>query len=402
MGYKWAKHIVIALLIMLQACQSSERWVDWYPYYDSSKTTPYGTSVFKDQLENVLVNSQYFQVPGKTEAFFEEFDYQEGGTYFYIHSTMMHTEDLTETLLDHCSYGNTLFLACQKFNHTLRNYGIKTLTIKDTAKFHYLKVSDNEEEVFNMNKEYSNTTYFSNVPDRAVVLGNVVIENDTFPNFISLSIGDGYLLLHSDPELFTNYMMLHKAQGLYALNTLEYIGDQAYLIWDGENVYNRFTRVESSGSSSDTLRFIKSSSSLYSAFLILIFGTLVFLAFNYKRVLSVSGIYKKKKNASQAFVTMISQLYMSEDNHADIAKHRVNFILDQIRTKYYLDIAVIDDKFRDRLAEKTKQDASTLNGFVYTLNKIKKSKYLNKKDFINLSRSLELYVQKINLYHGNK
>ena len=99
-------------------------------------------------------------------------------------------------------------------------------------------------------------------------------------------------------------------------------------------------------------------------------------------------------------MTMISNLFMTESNHIDLARHRVNFVLDQIRNKYLMDISELNQGFVQRLSDKSNVDEATLQQYIDQLNTVRNETYLKRKDFMEFNKNIEQFIKKLDLYHG--
>lgn len=389
-------HIALFGLLLLAACQPR---TDWSPYFESQYKQPYGTKVFQEQLEYQFPASTVEIIKGHTDELFATDDY-ELSTYVYVNPYYYPDSAEYEQLEQYAKDDNALFIATQNPTaHCFTKYGIK-LGRKKTPKFNFrlekLNVLDQE---YNLDNRGVRATYFTKIPPYATVLGTVTIGDSTFPNYIAIRLA-GYnnkLYLHAQPHVYSNYSMLHKDDGLYALHTLSYLKYTQYFLWDGYGTDRRYTTQPSDGDTEGLLRYIYGSKSLTYALLTILALVLLFFAFNYKRITRAIPVLRPERNNSIDFMKMVANLFVGEENQIAAAKYRANFVLDRIKEKYFLEAADLDENYRKALATKTQVDEQKLVNFVAQLNKIRYSNTLDKAGFIRFSEVIENGISLIKL-----
>ncbi len=396
------KIIVIALLgCLFCGFSSSPRVSDWSRYYESQYKQPYGTYVFHKELEASFPDALFQNINSKTPDFLIE-EYIEHGTYFYINRTLRYMDSAIQAeLLDFMMYDNGIFVASTNFNRVFfETYDIQTsyFYAKEPCKLTLTK--PNGVDNFEIENIETQVFYFSNLPDNVRVLGTIEVNGEQKPNFISYSFGgtNAQILLHCNPELFTNYHMLNKKDGTYALSTLRHLVHTDELIWDGKNTRKRFYRQEQQGGTTGLLRFIMANKSLRYGFFTLVSCVILLLIFNYKRVTRELKIYKPQENNSVAFIKTIATLFMNQKNHVDLAKYRVNFILDRIRNKHHLDTTELNDNFKKQFASKVGVHSNNVEVFVSTLHKTRSARYLSREEFIAFNTIIERNIKKLKIY----
>ncbi len=286
----------------------------------------------------------------------------------------------TEELLYFVSQGNTLFVSATtmpdilkdslKFDVVLRNHietKLKSTLVNSTINFEFDKGAS----------DY----YFSKFDKKTTtILGNIHDGKYTLPNFIEIKHGKGKFLLHLQPIAFTNYYLLK--------NNYKYIESVCSHI-DSKNIYWSVEGIEKSSISESPLRFIFSQPALKWAWYLSLFGILIFMLFNAKRRQRVIPIEEPVKNTTVEFAKTIGNLYFIEKNHKDIAQKKVVYFLEKIRKDYYLDTAVLDESFINRLHQKTSKDKTDIIKVVNKINYTKNSSSLTEKDLLELNTLIE-------------
>ena len=383
--------IVISFVLLFSACGRLP--VDWTPYYESQHTSPYGTKVLENELQNIFRHSDFYQITGKTEDDINSW-YDTDASFIYVNPKFYPDSTFTEDLEQFTDYGNSLFIATEDETHAL------------FSKFHLgMMHQDQDSYRLQLNYLYSGSkhytienrpnnaiSYFTSIPSYAKVLGTVEIGDTTFPNFLYVSRrdSDNKILIHANPELFSNYHLLNHADAEYSLNTFSHLLHTQTIFWDGYGTARRYAMTEPvEGDSNSLLRYILSSQALTLGFGTLLLAFILFFLFNYKRKTRSIPIHVPQENNSLAFVELISTLFEGEENQIDLAKYRANYILDIIKEKYYVDIESLDDIFIQRLSHKTEINIETLKPFVFQLRKARNKNYMNQDDFAKFCRIIE-------------
>lgn len=384
--------------LLVTGCQKEK--VDWRRYFESQHNTPFGTSVLLSELEYLFDDPYVEVIKGRTEESLDEWA-EEYSTYVYINPVFYPDESLFERLLKYNADENSAFISTYESpNSAFEHFGIETSGTEDSLYRLTLTSLNESDRSFTIeNKRYSDIVYFTKIPDFARILGTVVVGDSSYPNFFSLSREDGQsqLFFHANPELFSNYHLLKDEDGLYALNTFSHLQHTEFFLWDGFGTERRYSMPPSEGDSAGLLRYILANKSLFYALLLLMGALIFFILFNYKRVTRSMPIHIPPENNSIEFMTLVANLFVSEENHIDLARYRVNYVLDKIKEKYYLDIAEVDDNFRERLAAKANLNPDDLKPFIYHINKVKNTNYLNKESFLKFNKIIEPFISKLSL-----
>jgi len=131
----------------------------------------------------------------------------------------------------------------------------------------------------------------------------------------------------------------------------------------------RYTTPPQDGSVWDTLSYILKHKSLAAALFTFIAAILLLFGVNYKRISRNIPIYSRPQNNSLAFMKMVSNLFMHEENHIDLARYRVNYLLDRIRQRYNVSTAEITHDFKVKLAQKANINPKELDVLIAQFQK---------------------------------
>ena len=193
---------------------------------------------------------------------------------------------------------------------------------------------------------------------------------------------DGYFYLHTQPEAFINYNLLKKNNFEYTQKILSYIPNEK-VFWltktqNGEVVSN------------SPLRFIFSKPALYWAWMIFIFGMLVFLIFNAKRKQRIVPIQVPLTNTTIEFTKTIGNLYFQESEYQNIIDKKIIYFLEKVRNEYLIDTTVLDEKFVKRYQAKTSKSSIEIENVVRLINYQRKGYHQSvEEDLIELNKAIE-------------
>lgn len=171
-------------------------------------------------------------------------------------------------------------------------------------------------------------TYFAQIDSSLnyTVLG---VNGDEKPNFLRVARGDGFLYLHSNPTLFTNYFIRDTQGAEYAFKALSYLPVQ-YTIWD-----EYYKDVNRTGQS--VLSYVVSEEHLKWAWYTGLCGLFLFLLFKAKRKQRIIPVIQPPHNTSLEFAHTIGNLYLEKGDHKSMAEKKIHFFYDYIRTHLGLD-----------------------------------------------------------------
>lgn len=389
---------IIASLLLLASCGPQES--DWSQYHESQLKKPYGTQVFYEQLDYLFPNSATEKITKRTDEYLtaNSFEY---GTYLYINPTFYPNDKEYTQISELLTVPNDVFISTQdEYAPCFTGHGIK-LAYNTEPKFVLrLKRLLTDDYKFTIpNRTPLQTFYFEKIPSYATILGTIEINGKQQPNYIGIynNATNSTLLLHSQPQLYSNYHLLRDQDGKYALNTLSHINHNSYFIWDGYGTKRRYNTPASDGDSESLLRYIYTSKPLtYSLLTLLLLGVLFFTV-NYKRVVRPMPILRPVKNNSLDYVTVIAALFESEANKIRAAQYRANYVLDRIREKYYLDTSDLGDELLNELAIKSEVQPQRLASLIYQLKKAKTLTKMSSDEFREFNKEIEAAFHLIKL-----
>ena len=396
-------HYILLATVLLSACGPQDKTTDWNLYYESQYKAPYGTYVLSQELEYIFPGSTTEVIKRRPSDYLQAYDLYENTSYIYINE-LFYPDSLTQVrLINLTQYENSLFIATRNFGAALfKPYGISTASADISKAKLKLNYAGGNGRTYTIENKIKQLSYFTSVPNGARILGTIEVNGVAQPNFIELGLNhpERKILLHCNPLFFTNYHMLHATDGQYAVQALAQLSHTNYFLWDGYGTERRYTTPPQDGSVWDTLNYILKNKSLAAALFTFMAAILLLFGVNYKRIHRHIPIHYKPKNNSLAFMKMVSNLFMHEENHIDLARYRVNYLLDKIRQRYNVNTAEINQDFKLKLAQKANIDPKELDILVAQFQKVRTLKQMSKEGFVSFSKLIESHIHKLDIYHG--
>lgn len=348
--------LILGALVFFEANQKDP--VNWYPSYSNKDKIPLGTYVFFQELEKKTSNLEEINVPP-----FEFLKYGgiEPGTYFFIGNSLMFDKAEAEQLLSWVDKGNTLFLASNNISSSLLD------TLKLSQKSRVRKNGLENFPQYNLvNPRLKSDSLHTFQKDKGIihfneidtlnqsVLGLVHIKDENlkepedFINFIEAPFGEGKILIHSSPEVFSNFFLLSKEQQYrYTQKVLSYLDmNAAHFYWD-----NHYSGGKTFNTS--PLYILLSNRYLKWAYYFVLIGVLLFVLFEGKRKQKSIPIRNPLKNKTYEYTQTIAGMYLERSDHTGIAHKMIDQFYLDLRQKYHINTQANNTNLISDIAHKT-------------------------------------------------
>ncbi|SDX86222.1 protein of unknown function [Lutibacter oricola] len=386
---------VLLILSMLYVESVKDKPVNWFPTYTAKHKLPYGTFVLKEQLPSLFSNSEITSITEPPYLFLKQKE-ESNKTYVFINNQISFGDAEIAELMKFVESGNDVFISSHSINIDTLN--IETALL-DTDNFEQKSIFKFKNKVFK-NKEYTFDRFFSNTvfdefdAENTTVLGITAFldkndnRTDQGINFIKFKHGDGNFYLHTFPEVFTNYNILKGNNHQHAANVLSYLDTEKDILWDA---------YYKTGKSKITspLHYLLSSKQLKWAYYMALIGVLFFIVFNGKRTQRIIPIITPLKNQTLAFTRTISNMYFEKSEHKNIAEHKINYLLEFIRTKLHIPTTQIDDTFYNYVAQRSGYDYDKVVQLFKFCDEIHMRNQISENDLVKLNRMIENFKNTI-------
>ncbi|MFC3561696.1 DUF4350 domain-containing protein [Pedobacter jamesrossensis] len=345
-GYKIYFAIgIILILVYLVAQFNKPTPTDWSPSYLKKDKIPYGTFILYDRIKDIcpkakLINSnQPFYNTLKGKGF-------KNSAYLVVAPQVNITKTDFEQLKKYMFEGNSVFIASYDLGKYARKILKLDLSMQFTSDGSSINFTNpNLKTVVNYGFEKGiGNNYFSKIDtSKSTILG---VNSTNNPNFVKYSYGKGSLYLIAGPGFYSNFNLLDKYGAEYAAKSLSYLQGSETIIFD------EYSTIVKTGEK-DMLRVFFEHPELEYAYYLCIFSLLLFVFYDIKRRQRIIPIADPYTNTSVAFANVVGSVYYHERNNLDIAKKKINYLMEHLRSRYYLKTNEIDANFAEILRLKT-------------------------------------------------
>ena len=141
------------------------------------------------------------------------------------------------------------------------------------------------------------------------------------------------------------------------------------------------------------LHYVLNQPPLKWAWYLLLIGLLIFILFNAKRKQRIVPILKPLPNTTVDFTKTIGNLYYQEGNHQNLIDKKIIYFLEKIRSEYHIDTTILDEKFIEKLHQKTGKNIADITTVVRLINYQRKSYNQSiESDLIDINNAMEKIV----------
>jgi hypothetical protein len=139
------------------------------------------------------------------------------------------------------------------------------------------------------------------------------------------------------------------------------------------------------------LRFILNNEPLSWAYYLTVTAIIAFMIFEAKRKQRIIPIIQPLPNTSLEFVSTIGNLYYQNGDHKNIAEKKINFLLEQIRSKYLLKTNQLDGAFFTALANKSGKPKAQIEVLFQKISFIHSATMISAEQLMDLNERIEQF-----------
>lgn len=369
---------------------------NWERNYMLDYKNPYDLYIFNHELKNLVPDQTVERVISSPYEYIEE--QTDTVTYFVIKHRMYDIGD--SILLEEVKKGNNLFVCSEMFFRGFTDsLGIKYL---ETDNDYLLKKQDvlrlslvgkhRNKAKFTLKQSENSYAFTSADTANTTLLGTQKLENGKiYPNFLKIKYGKGFVYIHNQPQVFTNVALLDSMSSAeYIAQMMALIPKDKPIVWfvAGQSINTDVPVTDTS------LSVVFRYPALRAVWLIVIYGLLVYILFNAKRMQRIVPVIKPLRNTSIEFVQTIANLYFLHGDMTNIVHKKIIYFLDRVRTQYHLDTSKTDSLFTDKLKNKSGKDSATVEALVEFINKFNQKQTATKADLLHLNKLVEDFWDK--------
>ena len=369
---------------------------NWERNYKLDYKNPYDLYIFNHELKNLVPDQTVERVISSPYEYIEE--QTDTVTYFVIKHRMYDIGD--SILLEEVKKGNNLFVSSEMFFRGFTDsLGIKYL---ETDNDYLLKKQDvlrlslvgkhRNNAKFALKQSENSYAFTSADTATTTLLGTQKLENGKiYPNFLKIKYGKGFVYIHNQPQVFSNVALLDSMSSAeYIAQMMALIPKDKPIVWfvAGQSINTDVPVTDTS------LSVVFRYPALRAVWLIVIYGLLVYILFNAKRMQRIVPVIKPLRNTSIEFVQTIANLYFLHGDMTNIVHKKIIYFLDRVRTQYHLDTSKTDSLFTDKLKNKSGKDSATVEALVEFINKFNQKQTATKADLLHLNKLVEDFWDK--------
>jgi hypothetical protein len=341
---------------------------NWQSKFDLNGKNPYDTYLMQKLIKSQFKSSKIVGADYQ-KAFKDSLQ-----TYFFIAEDFAPTSSEFNALLRQVKKGNNLFIAFNSMNqavydHFFNNYyndwyfanQLWVYDYDDGTRYDFNPVYQLDTIAIRWNLFKPDFFKDTNFYELSYAMGT--------PNYVALDYGKGTIFLHANPELFCNYQLLSSMGYNHANFALYFLPRNHEILWLAFADLKGSTSVSDESNSSDPnqkastlLQYIFDHKSLLFAFLVGIFGILLYLIFRTKRAQPLVKYIPKTNNKSLAFADTMKAIYFQQSSPYDLLHMLRKNFMESISKHYFIDTSRTEMPVLKRiLAEKSGLDLEQIN-----------------------------------------
>ncbi len=381
---------LLLLVLYIVAQLNKPQPLDWTLTLSKADKNPYGSYIVYEELKKIFPAATVDSYREPVYNRLHNIDYTKTA-YFCFAPVLGFTESDVDEVCKFVAQGNVMFITADKISKRLLDtLGLKKefsflSGINDSCIVQLTNPKLDGEKKYLLNK-LSATSFFSeiNKPDSTLILGKTTFGN---PNFVKVHFGKGDFYIHITPHCFTNYFLVNGNNVDYTSKALSYLpGNIKTVMWDEYYKQGR-------GGPQTPLRFFLTNTYLRWALWIGIIGLIAFVLFERKRTQRVIPVIEPLKNQTLDFVKTVAGVYYNQRDNFGIANKKIQYWLEFIRHRFYLNTQVLDEHFKEQLIKKSGVEETLVNTIINYAKNIQVQKQMGDEQLLEIGQKIDLFYK---------
>ena len=406
------------LLYMLTTRSESVYETDsWHKSYSPSDKGPYGTFVFKELLDTNNIFKNFVKINNTlSEKLVDNED--ENDIYLFIGDEYHIDEEDFDVLSSFVVGGNTAIISCVELPDFMLDFFFVDMnkalgTNYDSVQTFKFMHPDLRHKAYNFKHIYNNevTRYhwtYINKDNFQFLSSDISIlgKNGSGDiNCINVPFGEGNFIIHTNPYVFTNISMFQNDGFYYAENLIKHT-PHGMIQWDAYNLQYHY-RYDANGdheargnngsggnSNRSVFTFLFNHTSLTWAFFLLLATAILYGLFMSKRRQKIIGAAEARENSSLRYIETVSSLYLQERKHNKLIRLQKASFIDFVSNHYFITSHKIDDKYVDRLSQKSGIDKDKIIDLFTDFEALSEQSNVSDNELISLQQKIEYFYKK--------
>ena len=383
--------IAVLLTLYIVAETNKPKPVDWRITLSKEDKNPYGSSILYQLLPDLFHDAsiQSYRLPVYDQL---NNNSDSNTAYLLLDPALDLSKEDIDELLNYALSGNYVFVSSAELGKRIND----SLHIS-TNKRNIFKGGNLVHIHFSNPKLHPGTDYWLNpfalddFIDKFDTLQTVVLGTNQYKeaDFVKIAYGNGAFFIHANPLCFSNYFMLARDNAVYTATALSYIpAGVKKIYWD------EYYKSGPEGSRS-LMRFILSDIYLRWAYRLALLALLIFVLFEIKRRQRIIPVIPPLRNSTLDFVQTVGALYFNQHDNRNIAEKKIQFLLDYIRSHFYLSTSYLNEDFIRRLAKKTNVGEPEIRDLVQVVGELIQQVKVSDADLLMLNKKIDLFYKNV-------
>jgi hypothetical protein len=379
----------LLLIIYIVAEANKPKPVDWRVTLSKDDKNPYGGYIvyhlLKDIFPGTVIQSH------RTPVYDQINNYRDNSSAYLLLSSQFNLSGTDfEEMKDYVKRGNYIFTSSLNFKKSFTDtLGFKTFSrvsiLKDdSTSVNFVNPILKSDRNYVFNKSTIDEYFLQFDTARSLILG---VNNNGQPNFIKVEYGAGAFFIHAAPLCFSNYFMMYKDNAEYTAKALSYIPKGIETIY-----WDEYYKLGPGGAATP-LRFFLSNEFLRWALRLAIIGLLIYALFEMKRRQRVIPVIERLRNTTLDFIKTVSSVYFNQKDNNSIASKKVNYFLEYVRHRFYLQTQQIDENFIQQLSRKSGVEKTDVEYLVKLLDEVNSGYAVSDKLLLKLNHQIEIFYK---------
>jgi hypothetical protein len=391
-GYKrfiFVFAVVLALYIIAEV--NRPKPIDWSVTLSSEDKNPYGSYILFNFLQDLFPHAsvQSFRLP-----VYDQLNNSSDSNTAYLlldPKLDLSKNDLNE-LIDYVAAGNLAFVS----SFDLGKHLTDSLHLRESQRFAIKNQDSTRINFVNPSLHTPNGYGFQRLAideylDRFDTAGIVVLGTNLLNdvNFIKIPVGKGAVFIHANPLCFSNYFLMTRDNAKYTAAALSYLpANIKKIYWD------EYYKSGPAGSSSP-MRFILSNTWLRWGFRLACLAMLIFVWYERKRRQRIIPVIPPLRNSTLDFVQTVGAVYFTRHDNKNIAEKKVQYLLEYIRSHFYLPTTELNEDFLQALAKKSGVDETDVRHLLDSVHHVLSGGTMNDATLLKLNDTIDSFYKKV-------
>lgn len=382
--------IVVVLLLFLAAEFLIPKPLNWTVSLSAEDKNPYGAYGLSMALEDLFPGQKVFV---NHLSLYETDTFPGNPNYLVLAEQFMPDPQDTRILLEKVENGASAFIGATQFSGLFADtLGIsaENLLFESIANNDYFEEHGDSLYVSFVGHEKAGEpfayalaavpAYFDSLPSPHQVLAS---NQHKKPVLVRIPWGKGQFFLSGTPLAFSNYYLLEGRNHQFIETALSEMA-VAPLLWTD---FYQSGRMESR----TPLRFILSNPALRWGYYLGMGTLLLFILFGIKRRQRAIPTLNAPENTSLQFAASIGTLYFQQGDHLNLARKKMIYLNDHIRTHYRLTAAWHDVAFISQLARKSNKPEEEVQELAKHIQLTQTRQQISAQELLKLNKAINSF-----------